>query len=149
MPFLSSHRPYTSDVRLALVNTNTELQLGRSIARYGLFDFLDSDRSTSNLLSIVESHLPMDIKDKVVDLMSRRQNRLNKSGWKKNLVRRLAISLPVLPPLLQTVGAVLGLPGTILLSTLKLVGSNDIWTDPNWGSTTVKTESFHGDLAVR
>lgn len=142
-------QPYSSEVHLAIVKTSTELQLGRSIARYGLFDFLDSDRSSSNLLSIVESHLPIEIKNKVVNLMSKkRQDQLTKSsGWKRNLLRGIAILLPGLPPLLQTVGAVLGLPGTVLLKTLKLVGSDQIWTDPNWGSTTVKTESFNGDLA--
>ncbi|KAH9813203.1 aspartic peptidase A1 [Melampsora americana] len=141
-------QPYSSEIRMSLINTSAELQLGRAIARYGLFDFLNTNRSSSNLLSIVESHLPLQIKEKVVNLMiSNRQDEFNHSGWKKNLARRLAIGLPALPPLLQTVGAVLGLPGTVLLNTLKRVGSNDIWTDPRWGSTTVKTESFHGDLA--
>ncbi|KAH9813870.1 aspartic peptidase A1 [Melampsora americana] len=130
-------RPYSSEIRMSLINTSAELQLGRAIARYGLFDFLNTNRSSSNLLSIVESHLPLQIKEKVVNLMiSNRQDEFNHSGWKKNLARRLAIGLPALPPLLQTVGAVLGLPGTVLLNTLK-----------HGVTTTVKTESFHGDLA--
>lgn len=71
-----------------------------------------------------------------------------KRRWKTRALALVGALIPVLTPVLQTVGDVVQLPGTALLTTLKSLGSNNILTDPHWGTTSVKTQSYGGDLAV-
>ncbi|KAG0152160.1 hypothetical protein CROQUDRAFT_56133 [Cronartium quercuum f. sp. fusiforme G11] len=137
-----STRPYTNNAQFHQPTSDPKLQLARSIARYHLFDFLNSDRAASDLLPLVESVLPLDIRKTTVKLMNKRRS------WKKRAMHSFVGGvLPVLAPVLGTVGDVLQFPGTVLLNTLKELGSNEILTDTNWGSTTVKTQSYGGDLA--
>lgn len=114
-----------------------------------MFEFLDSDRSSSDLYPLVASLLPLDIKESAAVFMQERATRSKRPKWKYSAIQGLVGGiLPVLNPFLQVYSDVLQFPGTGLLASLKSRASNEILTDPSWGVTTVKTQSFWNDLAV-
>lgn len=139
---------FTSEAHFAPITANPKLQIARSIARYGLFEFLNSNRSSSDLYPLIESLLPSDIKKAKETLGIQISTRKKNPRWKVRALQGLASGLGlILPSVLKTTGDVLQSPGALLLDTLKSMGSPGLLNDPNWGTATVKTESFHGDLA--
>ncbi|KAH9816737.1 aspartic peptidase A1 [Melampsora americana] len=112
---------FTSEAYFVPITTNPKLQIARSIARYGLFDYLNSNRSSSDLSPLIESFLPLDIRKARDTLSDQKPIRQKNLKWKRRALQSLASGLSlILPSVLKTYC---------------------------WGTATVKTESFHGDLA--
>ncbi|EGG04901.1 aspartic peptidase A1 [Melampsora larici-populina 98AG31] len=139
---------FTSEALFAPITSSPKLQIARSIARYGLFEFLNSNRSSSDLYPLIESLLPLEIKKTKETLIKPTPTRSKNLKWKTRALQGLGSGLGlILPSVLKTTGDVFHSPGSLLLDTLRSVGSSGVLVDPNWGTATVKTESFHGDLA--
>ncbi|KAG0152159.1 hypothetical protein CROQUDRAFT_85890 [Cronartium quercuum f. sp. fusiforme G11] len=143
---LASYRtirnPYRAPVLYSQPTTEPKLQVAKTLARYHLFGFLNSNRVSSDLLPLVQSVLPADIKETTVKLLANRKKK-SKRSWKERVIRALVSSLPISGLVLNDIGDLL--PGTTLLKSLKKLGHDSIQTDPNWGTTTVKTQSYGSD----